>query len=127
MSDIPSNVCIGCKKPWNEVVQAIRTRKSKDGPAGEPFPRCEGCQAKRNRTGIDKKRKRDDFDDLESSELPKIKKLAGLAKALHELIKNSWTEYAAMLFDFKTEQETYKACALRIAALVRDYTGYQFT
>jgi hypothetical protein len=117
-----------CHKSWDIVPRAKRARNSQKGKAGDFLPRCEACNVKANHTENRKKRKQHNDDDMEVEAAPKLNGRGGLEQALKTLMRTlTWTTFEAQVDDLKMDNETVKECALRIAAIVYDYTGYKFT
>jgi hypothetical protein len=129
MSQAPHDSCISCKRPWNEVTQACRARAFKEFKKGDVLPRCEGCQIKSNHTENRKKRKIDNNDDSDHDAEPQqLNGQAGLEEALGTLaFQPGWTSFKAMLSDFQSNTEDMTSCAVRVAAIVADCTGYKFS
>jgi hypothetical protein len=125
----PLDACITCKKTWEDSPRAFQVRKTKTANKGDPLPRCQACQARRNNTENRKKRKErenDDTDAMGATPLLKLNGSAELEESLSTLSLAQWTTFNATIAGLKVQNESEKACALRIAVIVREYTGYKF-
>jgi hypothetical protein len=129
MEDPPPNYCIDCKKSWETVTQARRALNTVAGKKGDPLPRCEACQAKRN--GTDNRRKRKNKDKEPPEDIPTSQDVSYLDPAtfeeeLRSLATQDWTTFSATVHGFWKEGEDPKVCALRIADVIYDCLGYKF-
>jgi hypothetical protein len=65
---------------------------------------------------------------MKAEAAPKLNGRDGLEQALKALMRTlTWTTFESQVDDLKVDNEIVKECALRVAAIVYDYTGYKFT
>ena len=132
MPKTDENRCIGCKKPWEEVERAVRTRSRPSAQQGEPLPRCVECHSKRNNSGKLGKRKRDDSDDSDDEsqfegDVLSVAGLAGLDTSLMELAEGDWNTFRAHILGLECDNTGSKALSYQISALIYQHTGYKYT